>query len=93
MTKIRFEARDEIILRNQNLRALSQDGVPIKNLNRTVGGSFLNTLDVSTVNLPGNFGARAIEQITSSTLTDIYIERKTIHAGLVCLEEFYQLPP
>jgi len=40
-----------------------------------VGGAYVNSLDVVTSNLPGNFGIRVIEQMPTN-LSDVWRERK-----------------
>ena len=59
--KNRIDARNELTLLND--RSLANEGYTLINLNKTVGGSFLNTLDVETSQLPGNYGIRLIEQL------------------------------
>jgi hypothetical protein len=61
-------------------------------LTKTVGGSLINTLDVPTQNLPGNFGIRVIEQMPTN-LSDIYRPRNTVHLNTqVTLDEHLKLP-
>ena len=44
-------------------------------ITKSVAGNFINTLDVPTLNLPGNFGVRAVE-VMPTNLSDVYRERK-----------------
>ena len=44
-------------------------------LTKSVGGAVINTLDVSTQSVPGNFGVRVIESMPTN-LSDIWRERK-----------------
>ena len=53
-----------------------QNGVSIMNMTRSVSGAFVNTLDVTTLYLPGNFGVRVIETMPTN-LSDVWRERKT----------------
>eukprot|EP00347_Sterkiella_histriomuscorum_P018462 403345428 len=48
---------------DQSQLQLPYPGYTIVNLNKTVGGTFINTLDVETSQLPGNFGVRLLEQL------------------------------
>ena len=68
----RIEPRDEIMLKNN----LGGNGVAIMNMTRSVSGAFVNTLDVATQYLPGNFGVRVIESMPTN-LSDIWRERKS----------------
>ncbi len=65
--------------------------VAVTNLTRSVGGSFVNTIDVVTQYLPGNFGVRVVETMTTN-LSEIWRERKTVPLGISCLEEHYKVP-
>ena len=68
----RIEPRDEIMLKNN----LGGNGVAIMNMTRSVSGAFVNTLDVATQYLPGNFGVRVIESMPTN-LSEIWRERKS----------------
>lgn len=46
------------------------------NITKSVAGSFINTLDVPTMHLPGNFGIRTIETMPTN-LSDVWRERKS----------------
>ena len=61
------------------------------NITKSVAGSFINTLDVPTMNLPGNFGIRTIETMPTN-LSEVWRERKTTQLGYTCLEEFSKVP-
>lgn len=50
--------KDEIELRNAKSE---QDVSFVKTLSKSISGAFINTLDVPTYDLPGNFGVRVIE--------------------------------
>jgi hypothetical protein len=55
---------------------LAGQGVAIMNMTRSVSGAFVNTVDVVTHYLPGNFGVRVIETMPTN-ISDIWRERKT----------------
>lgn len=90
MPRQRNEPRDEIMLRN-NMG--SNNGVAVMNMTRSVSGAFVNTIDVTTQYLPGNFGIRVIETMPTN-LSDIWRERKTTQIGTTSLEfmEGYRVP-
>jgi hypothetical protein len=58
-----------------------QNGASIMNMTRSVSGAFVNTLDVTTQYLPGNFGVRVIETMPTN-LSDVWRERKTPTTGM-----------
>lgn len=61
------------------------------NITKSVAGSFINTLDIPTQNLPGNFGVRVAETMPTN-LSDVWRERKNTQIGYTCLEEHLKLP-
>lgn len=72
---------------------LSGNGVAIMNMTRSVSGAFVNTLDVATQYLPGNFGIRVIESLPTN-LSDVWRERKTTQVGTSGLQfmDAYKVP-
>jgi hypothetical protein len=54
----------------------SNQGVAVMNMTRSVSGAFINTIDVTTQYLPGNFGVRVIETMPTN-LSEIWRERKS----------------
>jgi hypothetical protein len=44
-------------------------------VSKSVGGSVINSLDISTSTLPGNFGIRVIEAMPTN-LSEVWRERK-----------------
>lgn len=58
LEKERIMPKDEIELRNAKSE---QDVSFVKTLSKSISGAFINTLDVPTYDLPGNFGVRVIE--------------------------------
>lgn len=66
--------------------------VALSHLTKSVGGAFINTLDVVTQYLPGNFGVRVIESLPSN-LSEVWRERKTVQVAMQSgLEEQYRVP-
>ncbi len=56
---------------------ITQSTVAVVNMNRSLGGAYVKTLDVETQYMPGNFGVRVIETMPTN-LSDIWRERKSI---------------
>ena len=92
MPRNRVEPRDEIMLRN-NVGNSSSQGVAVMNMTRSISGAFVNTVDVATQYLPGNFGVRVIETMPTN-LSDIWRERKSTQVGTTGLQfmEAYKVP-
>ena len=63
------------------------------NMTRSVSGAFVNTIDVVTQYLPGNFGVRVIESMPTN-ISEIWRERKTTQVGTTGLQfmEAYKVP-
>lgn len=63
-------------------------------LSKTVGGSYVNNLDVPTGLLPGNFGVRVIDNMMpGSNLSDVHRERTcTRTLTFVCDNKQMQVP-
>lgn len=63
------------------------------NMTRSVSGAFVNTVDVVTQYLPGNFGVRVVETMPTN-LSEIWRERKTTQTGTTCLQfmDSYHVP-
>jgi hypothetical protein len=56
----------------------------VNTLSRTISGAIVNTVEVPTYDLPGNFGVRVIEAMPTD-LRNVYIEQKNnINVGYVC---------
>ena len=60
-------------------------------MTRSVGGSYINTIDVVTQYMPGNFGVRVVETMPTN-LSEIYRERKTLPLGVNCLTDQIRVP-
>lgn len=88
----RIEPRDEIMLRN-NVGNSQNQGVAMMNLTRSISGAFVNTVDVVTQYLPGNFGVRVIETLPTN-LSEVWRERKSTQVGTSCLQfmDAYRVP-
>lgn len=63
------------------------------NMTRSVSGAFINTVDVVTQYLPGNFGVRVLEAMPTN-LSEIWRERKSTQNGTTCLQfmDQYRVP-
>ena len=73
LARQRQDPRDEIMMKN-NIG--TSGGVSVMNMTRSISGAFVNTLDVTTQYLPGNFGVRVIETLPSN-LSEVWRERKS----------------
>lgn len=62
-----------------------KNGATIMNMTKSVSGAFINTLDVTTQYLPGNFGVRVIETMPTN-LSEVWRERKTTQSGMSGLQ-------
>lgn len=49
-------------------------------MTRSMAGAFVNTSDVATQYLPGNFGVRVMEAMPTN-LSDVWRERRSTQAG------------
>lgn len=62
-------------------------------LQKTVSGSYINNLDIPTSLLPGNFGARVVDGIISTNLSDVYRLRKNTNTSqFVCDNGMLKVP-
>jgi len=73
LARHRQDPRDEIMMKN-NIGA--SGGVTVMSMTRSISGAFVNTLDVTTQYLPGNFGVRVIETMPSN-ISEVWRERKS----------------
>ena len=53
-------------------------GTYMLGMSKTVSGSYVNNLDLPTGLLPGNFGARVVDQMMPTSLSDVYRDRKNM---------------
>lgn len=85
------EPKDEIELKKQSVAKDIQSNPPVVSasynlgLSKTVSGSYINNLDVPTGMLPGNFGARVVDFMMPTNLSDVHRDRRSTNvAGFVC---------
>ena len=56
-------------------------------------GAMINTLDVPTNLLPGNFGVRTIDQMMPTNLSDVHRDRRsTLVQNFVCDDRIWEVP-
>jgi len=55
--------------------------VAVTNMARSVGGTFVNTVDVVTQYLPGNSGVRVVETMPTN-VSEIWREERQCHLAL-----------
>lgn len=56
--------KDEIVLKNQR----SEEDISfIKSMSKSVGGAFINELNISSLDIPGNYGVRIMESMPTNT--------------------------
>lgn len=62
-------------------------------LSKTMGGNFINSLDVPSNLLPGNFGCRVIDQMMPVDLCVLHKDRKNMaQSSFVCDVEKWTVP-
>ena len=62
-------------------------------LSKTVSGSYVNNLDVPTALLPGNFGARVIDNMMPTNLSDVHRDRRSTQVdSFVCESRTWAVP-
>jgi hypothetical protein len=62
-------------------------------VSKNKSGAYINTLDVPTGLLPGNFGCRVIDQMMPSDLHVVHKDRKsTLQNNYVCDADRYFVP-
>ena len=73
--------KDEVELRNVK----KEDDVNfVASLTKTISGAFINTNDVPTQELPGNFGVRVIETMPTNMRTVFIDQRSNMDLGYAC---------
>jgi len=81
--RTRVPVRDEIELKKQSIARQLGEKPPVVSatymfgLSKTASGSYVNNLDVPTALLPGNFGARVIDQMMPTNLSDVHRDRRS----------------
>ena len=82
-TRTMIPIRDEIELKKQSVARLLDGKPPVVSATYMMGctktgsGSFVNSLDVPTGLLPGNFGVRVIDQMMPTNLSDVHRDRRS----------------
>ena len=62
-------------------------------MSKTASGSYVNNLDVPTALLPGNFGARVIDNMMPTNLSDVHRDRRSTQIQqFVCESRVWQIP-
>lgn len=77
----RIMPKDEMQLKNAKKE---EDKTFIMSLTKTVSGNFINTLDVPTYDVPGNFGVRVIETMPTDMRAVFIDQQNNINLGFVC---------
>jgi hypothetical protein len=58
---------------------------------KSLAGNFVNSLDVPSQYMPGNFGIRAIETMPTN-FSDVYRDRLNTNLGFICDEKQKFIP-
>lgn len=81
LKKERIMPKDEIELRNAKQE---EDVSFVKTLSKSISGAFINTTEVPTYDLPGNFGVRVIETMPTD-MRNVHIDQmNNIPLGFNC---------
>jgi len=86
--RLRKDPKDEIMMRNEQGAIVSSYTLQVT---KSVGGSVINSLDVSSSTIPGNFGVRVLETMPTN-LSEVWKERKNTQLGFTCQMEVV-IPP
>ncbi len=81
LEKGRVQPKDEIELRNGKKE---EDTNFVKSLSKSISGAFINTTDVPTYDLPGNFGVRVINTMPTDLRNVFTDQRSNISLGYTC---------
>ena len=91
--------RDEIELKKQSVALQLNGNPPVVSatyqlgVTKTGSGAMINTLDVPTNLLPGNFGVRTIDQMMPTNLSDVHRDRRsTLVQNFVCDDRIWEVP-
>jgi hypothetical protein len=84
---VRFDPKDEIMMKND----VGVNGALTMQVTKSVGGSVINSLDISTQTIPGNFGIRVVEAMPTN-LSDVWRERKNTQLGYACQLDNERIP-
>lgn len=85
--RLRQDPKDEITMKNDNGIASAYT----LQITKSVGGSVINSLDISTQTIPGNFGVRVVETMPTN-LSEVWRERKNTQLGFACLLDNERIP-
>ena len=95
----RLQVLDEIELKKQSVARQLGDNPPVVSatymlgLSKTVSGSYINNLDVPTGLLPGNFGARVLDMMMPTNLSDVHRDRRSTNISkFVCDNKEWDVP-
>lgn len=89
----RFQPKDEIEMKSSKKDALEASKTQYAmTASKTVSGSFVNTCQVPTYDLPGNFGVRVIETMPTDQRTVFVEQLNNIDLGFVCDQRVTQMP-
>lgn len=69
LPRIRNDLKDEIVLKNSKK---DEDLSLVRSMSKSVGGAFINDLQISSQELPGNFGVRILETMPTN-VRDVYV--------------------
>lgn len=81
LKKERIMPKDEIELKNAKKE---EDATFVKTLSKSISGAFVNTTEVPTYDLPGNFGVRVIETMPTDLRNVCADQRSNIPLGYTC---------
>ena len=70
--KEREEMKDEVMLKNVKKE---KDVSFVKSLSKSVSGAFINELEISNQEMPGNFGVRVIETMPTN-IRDVFVKQR-----------------
>lgn len=87
--KERLPLMDEILLKNSKKE---KDVTLVSSLTKTVGGAFVNDLNVSIHELPGNFGVRVIETMPTNIRAVFIDQRNNIGLEYKCDYRISEVP-
>jgi len=73
--------RDEVVLKNVKKE---KDVSFVKTLTKSVGGAFVNELNISSQEIPGNFGVRVIETMPTNIRTVFIDQRNNLELEYKC---------
>lgn len=98
-TRTMVPIRDEVELKKQALIRQLEGNAPVVSatymlgLSKTVSGAYVNNLDVPTALLPGNFGARIVDNMMPTNLSDVHRDRRSTQVlSFVCENKTWAVP-